>query len=362
MKIAIITWIRHNNFGTVLQAYALQKVVNSLGYDNAIIDDDQFIRNLKWPFFIRQLKHLIINLLKGVSYYLAKYKSDKLFISFKAKYINVDKTSQHKSELDNNYDIFIIGSDQIWNPLNFNSYFYADFTNKPKISYAPSLGICDEYPTAIKDQVASLLSSFKAISVRETKGKALLNTIYDKPIFVALDPTLLLTINEWNSLTTTKSPFKSEYILCYLLTYNEAYLHWVRLQADKQQKMLVIIANLPKMNRFADVYYPAGPQEFLSAIKYADFIYTDSYHGTIFSIIFEKEFITLKRFYDGDKINQNYRLEHLFQLLSINDRFLSEKDLAEKIPGKLDYGKIMKTIEIERLKSKTFLNESLKSI
>lgn len=358
-KTATITWITYNNFGTLLQAYALQQVIQSLGYENKIIDDSLILKKANQLSFIDNIKKIILLILNKRHFKYNSYqkKSQRLFNEFRMNYLNIDHDSI--DNISNKYECFIVGSDQIWSPLNFNPYYYANFTNRKKISYAPSIGI-SHYPEELKGRIKELLSSYSAISTREVTGAQILGSLTGKEIDVVADPTLLLSSSEWNKITENKNPFGTKYILCYLLTYNPIYLQYVKHKASIENKKIVIFSNLKETKKFADIYYPAGPKEFLTAIKYADKIYTDSFHATIFSIIFEKDFLTFKRFKNDSHINQNSRLINLFELAEINDRFISEYDFDNLNKLKeLDFEHIKNKLSIYKEHSLLYLTKAL---
>lgn len=355
-NIGTVTWITYRNFGTYLQAYALQKVITNLGYKTAVIDDSFIVQEINKKK--RTLISRVVILIKSIFDF--KYqKSCKYYDSFKKKFIQIDRDPI--SIVKDKYDCFIIGSDQIWSPINYHPFYFASFTNKKKISYAPSLGL-NNYNKNYCKNIASLLLSFSHISVREKQSVDFLKKItLRKDIECVIDPTLLLTSAEWESLTNEIRPIKENYILCYLLSYNHTYITWVKNKSKKENKKLVIISNIKKLKKYADVFYTSGPIEFLTAIKYADYIYTDSFHATIFSILFKKNFIVFKRFSKNSRINQNIRLENLFTMIQINDRFLSEDDLNKDIHIKqIEYDKIFDLIEIKKRESLLFLENSIK--
>lgn len=362
MKAAIITWCTYPNYGTFLQVYALQQTLKKLSITNKVVDDYSIVMRKNGPIWFLKLRIQLEELRCGPVYYLCQRIKKRKFARFKKRLLNVHSSYHDLSSIDNEYDFYIIGSDQIWSPLNFNPFFFANFTKKPKISYAPSIGV-SAYPENLKDRVRSLLASFSSLSVREEEGAKALMDIIDRPISVVLDPTLLLEKADWDLITLANKTITEDYNVCYLLTFNESYVAWAQAETQKKRRKLLIFSTLPQFRKYADIYYPAGPEEFVDLIKHAKTIFTDSFHATIFSIIFEKDFITFKRFKENEGKNQNSRLRNLFSLIDVSDRFLSEADLSLYVEPKcLNYIKIKGLIAEKRKESLSYLTEAIDSV
>lgn len=368
-KIAIITWIKYNNFGTFLQAYALQQTLLKLGFDSRILDDHTIIeegRDVKSLNILRHLysscrQALSISYRSGAGYYLKCKRSAKFYSRFKREYLRVDVHIQPLSALNEKYDIFICGSDQIWYPSIsiFSPYYYLDFAQKKKIAYAPSIGT-SRYPAVFIPKVKPLLKKFDHLSVREKVGADIISSIIDREIPAVLDPTLLLDRNDWEKLVLPRTLCKKKYILCYFLTYNEVYIRYAVEYAHRHSLQVVTFAILGQKSDFADVILAAGPQEFVTAIKHAQLIFTDSFHGTIFSLHFQKEFYALKRFADNAPDNQNSRVDNLLQLVGLESYFFSKDSLTqiETLPA-IDYEAVERNLLSEREKSIRYLKDSL---
>lgn len=369
-KIAIVTWIKYYNFGTFLQAYALQAELLKLGYDPCLLDDRTIVEEgrqvvsrsnvLKRLYY--SCRQLLIDLYrKGLTYYLKEKQSIRLYNRFRHRYLNVDMHIQPLSALDERYDVFVCGSDQIWYPSSmiFSPYYYLGFTQKKKIAYAPSMGT-SRYPEIFKPKVKPLWDRFYRLSVREQIGADIVGSIVGKKVPAVLDPTLLLDRKDWEELVTENTFCKQEYVLCYLLTYNETYIHFVVDYARRHSLQIVSFALVGQRNDFANKLLTAGPREFLSAIKYAKVVFTDSFHATIFSLHFRKMFYTFKRFADDDPNNQNSRVNNLLQLVELQNHFVSMDNLKKLdcLPA-IDYDKVELKLLSERNKSIQYLKEAL---
>lgn len=317
-KVNIITKHSAYNFGAMLQAYALQQTISELGAECNIIDLRQKKPQTKWAW--KSLSGAIYNL----SYKLHKkelqkgYEKFEDFINAYAKTIKYeDKWELYKNVP--NGDVYITGSDQVWNPLNVSEEFFLRFAKKDsvKASYAASLGI-NYLPYATKNLIKEYISDFDYISVREQDGKTLLSPLTNKEINVNVDPTLLLTsekINEIAVLPKTKKP----YILCYVL-YRPSWLNkWLKKVRKTTRKDIVLVTT----DAFRNVYHnkvvrDAGPKEFLGLINGADFIISSSFHGVALSIASRKPFYAV--------VNKNMpsRISNLLSLTGLENRIVDE--------------------------------------
>lgn len=362
-RTATVTWITYNNFGTYLQAYALQRVVHSLGYENHIISDRRFVEALnKKPIWWRILAALYHFLNRGNIIMKGRRKSDEEFNSFADKHLLIDKGWQDYSDLDRRYDMYVCGSDQIWSPiLQMNPYYYLGFTDKKKIAYAPSVGQYS-YSLEWKEQVEPLLNRFSHLSVRERQGAKLLQGFIDKPIEVVLDPTLLLPSEDWYQLVEKQSEQECPYVLCYFLTYNPDYIELAKKFARDKGLPLKFFVTDKRIVDVVDIPLFVGPLGFLQEIRNASFFFTDSFHGSIFAIHFEKRFLTFKRFKADSTNNQNSRIEDLFSLLNISDYFVDADSFEDGLHlPTIDYLYVKERLKQERIHSLSYLSRSLES-
>lgn len=365
-RTATITWINFRNFGTFLQAYALQQVIKSIGFEHTIISDEIIVKRMMMQrhgmifcvkrFFYNIYKRIPLNncCVKGFE------KSDSMYKQFSDNFLTIDKDWKSAKDLNSRYDIFICGSDQIWSPVKdiFNSFYYLSFTDKKKVAYAPSIGV-NSYPEEFRDRVKSLLESFSNISVREENGAKLLRSFVNKEITTVLDPTLLLTSEQWEKIIK-KNEMIEPYILCYLLTYNQTYIDFVYKYAKERNVKLKFFITDKRYLAYADIPLFVGPKEFLGEIHGTSYFFTDSFHGTIFAIQFKKRFAAFKRFKDADGKNQNSRLDNLFDILNLNNYFIAEDGLSEitQLP-EIDYNRVHATLNEKREKSISFLSNAL---
>lgn len=365
-KTATVTWIKYNNFGSYLQAYALQQVILRQGFDNDILDDtsvlEEGLYKHCWYYFLRRKIGLLKVLLTKGRYFRAQKVVEKTYQNFRRKHLKINHRIQPLEHLDRQYDTFVCGSDQIWYPsVNiYSPYYYLGFTEKKKIAYAPSVGVF-HYPEEFIAKVQPLLERFSFLSVREEQGERLLSSFLSKPVYTVLDPTLLLDMVSWKVFIKDEIPVSGKYILCYFLTPNQWYLDFVREFASQ--------VNLPiKVFCTHSCYLDwegcvlAGPEEFLNYIYYSEYFFTDSFHGSIFSILFEKRFCTFKRFDDVSESNQNSRIIHLFSLLGLSDYFIDRTNVNGITSlNRINYQEVKEKLEVYREQSLAYLINALKS-
>lgn len=360
MKTGTVTWISFRNFGTYLQAYALQKALQNLGCDNKVIDDAKVVAAFPKKKFspIRMLRSIPWLFPKRAEFNRRSAEAAALYEDFKNTCIDTDKSWSSREELASAYDTFIAGSDQIWSPTAcFDDYYYLGFTDRKKVAYAPSLGTT-VYPDDRVELARPFLEKFSNLSVREPQGAALLKEKFGLDAQVVADPTVLLTREDWDKLTTEQTSSEKPYALCYFLTYNQAYIDYAKEYCKRRglaMKLLVVRHDFVGLG--ADEVY-TGPVGFLNGVKGAEAVLTDSFHATIFSMIFEKQFYTFKRFKDGAVVSQNSRVENLLSKVGLSERLLDETS-AVKDDAAIPYDEVHAAMSQMRSESLDYLKNAL---
>lgn len=368
MKIGILTYQYAINYGAQLQAYALKEFLNSYGYEVEIINYDtsyMYIKN-------RSIKNRIISKI----WYLVKYfiggREKKIkFNTFKKKRLQIkgdiiaDKNHLQKYLEIENFDVIIVGSDQVWNPEingNDDAYYLNLENNIIKISYAASFGVSSlnkKYIQNLKD----CLNKFSSISVREKTGKKIINSI-GLDAEVVLDPVFLLEKEKWLDISSKNRIVNECYILCYVMPGDkelENKIEYLALQIRKQTgKEIVFLGRkeYKKFKRDGKDFISASPEEFVNLFFYADIVITNSFHGTAFSIIFNKNFYSL--------INSNVfgvkqlssRLTDLLFDLGLENRIVNVKDENIDI-DKINYIEVNRKLNKMKDKSKSYLQTAL---
>lgn len=364
-RVGILTYHFAINYGAILQCYALKRVISKLGYESKVLNyiTNKQEENNKINLKTLNIKNIIREIILLRFYRVRKNKINK-FNYFIKENLNLSEKTSNLEELNillkkDKYDAIVCGSDQVWNIniKDFEEAFFLpiDFEVK-KIGYAISIGNSTEeelkkYNREIRD--------FKNISVREKKAIPILNKISSMEIIEVLDPTLLLKKNEWNLLLKGKeNAIKKPYIVCYLLKKEVFDLEYKLIEKIKEKYKLEIYFINQRYSKYSfkkNTLYDIGIEEFLLILKEAELIITDSFHGTLFSIIYEKEFITLiekKNLADTRRQNILEKLE-----LEVRGIYLDQNYNLDF--SKIDYKKVNNKLNKYREESLKYLKESL---
>lgn len=381
-KIAIITGYNIKNYGSALQAFANQKILDNMGVENECInyvkkkDFKQFIRIFNIPLVKTKIKGLKKKI------YAKKYPEtlgknfeirNKIFDEFVEKNFRISKKYYGYEELKNgikDYNAVLLGSDQVWNPLNFGSHYYTlEFVpnNIPKITYAPSFGV-SKIPSSQKKATINYLNRIEYMSVREKKGQEIIKELTGRNVQIVLDPTLLLNKEQWDEILNEERIIKEPYIMCYFLGENKKHREFAE---ELKKKTGFKIVTLPFMDEivkedfeFGDKqFFNAGPSEFINLISNAEYVCTDSFHGTVFSIINHKKFVTFNRFDENKKVSTNSRISSLLGLLGLENRLNScnNKNLSN-VEDEIDYSEVDKKLECLRKESMSYLKNAIDSV
>lgn len=331
-KIGIVTII-DNNYGNRLQNYAMQLTLEECGVKPETIrfSQNSYAKDMLFKLKVKLLQIPVVvrirNFLRNDYYYFdskeellkrQKYhnfkKFNKKYIRFHSKYIR--KNIAPKS-MDKDFDYFVAGSDQIWNPnYSFDSYItYLRFAKKNKrLAIAASFGV-EQIPLEKKELVKSGLEEMEYISVREESGKEIVEKLINKKCDVCLDPTLLVNLNVWEDMVLKKKRRISEdYVLTYFLG-EKSQDRKELIEKFAQERNLKIIHMNDKNDEIA---YCWGPEMFLQAIYYSEAFFTDSFHGCVFSIIFHKQFFVFKR--QDSQENMFSRIQMLLNIVGLENR------------------------------------------
>lgn len=344
MRVGIITYHHHYNYGTMLQALALQEVIIKLGYDAEIIDfyqstekskqEIKAIHKGRLSFYLKNPNY-VFNKAKGIAAYKIAQdnleKKEEAFEAFYQKNIHLSaqkfNSASEIREKPPIYDIYVVGSDQTWNPNvggNPDSFFL-DFAPKSakRISYAPSVSVSvlDE---CSKKRFARLLDNIHVLSCREHDGAKLLEQLTGRSVATVLDPTFLLDEDDW------KSYFKSvehphEYILQYLIGDRQEHRSYIKRLAQKNNLPIISIPSAPidYVDRCTTKVW-CGPSEFLYLISNATLVCTDSFHGTAFSLNFRKNVFSFYKMDDKASDSENSRLRNIYSQFEIHNRIITD--------------------------------------
>lgn len=378
MRIGIITIHNSPNFGASLQAFALWKYLEMQGHDVEIINlyrphQKEYVSSKRYiPCRMphRGLIHRIVTKLKKILYGLKsqKYLSDVAQARFEAfnHQIKLSRPYYSIEDLYSNpplYDIYISGSDQLWNPTQpycLEPYFLTFVpSDKRKISYASSIGIT-KLTIDEKTKFGEWLKTYDRISVRERQVKELIETLITNSVEQVADPTFLLDRTYWSSIAITPEG-KEHYILLFTLSYDKPLLDYV-CSLGKQSGLHVVYLTAIQPKKHEVDYESvtnAGPREWLGMIGNAEMVITNSFHGTVFSLIMGvKNFFT----YISPTSNRGVRIIELLDTYELTDHLLSvnlNESYAQLISKMIDCKKIDEVMERESNRSRKFLLDYL---
>lgn len=372
-KIGILTLNGYFNYGNRLQNYALQEFINMNGFECETIINDTIID--KSSLFEINKKNKIKNLLdkdfrqiySAINKRINSKKINdinnertKLFKDFSRKYINETKFSIKYGEIDKNletkYDYFITGSDQVWNPFDFKVSEVSFLTFAPKhkrISYAPSFGVYD-IPQQERENYKKWLSEMKHISVREDAGAKIVKELTGKEVPVVIDPTMILTKEQWLSVAKkSKAKPKKKYLLTYLLGEGSKE-HKQKIKKISEKYNLEIV----NLGTIKDVeHYVTGPSEFIDYINDASIFFTDSFHGCVFSMLLDTPFVVCTRVGQDSKTSMESRIDTFLEKFELKERRYSNINNIDIF--QCDYTKSNELLEKERKIAMDYLSDAL---
>lgn len=366
-KIGILTFHRAHNYGAVLQAYALQTYLTNLGHKVEIIDyRPEYIEEVyrltpkfsiksskaKYPTILRILKYLLWRTVP--IHIMAKIRRRKYFNSFINNQLNCSK-KVYLEPFDKNldYDIYLLGSDQIWNPgitKGIDCVFWGSFhiSDNAKIAtYAASSSYYD-FSEEECSRISGYLQNMTNISVREDRLKYYLSSKFNIEASQVLDPTLLVDRKIWDDIAV--KPSFDKYVVAYFSDDNT--MKAAKAIAEKRGLKVIGI----KLGYIGELCNQDKQtfrvEEFVGLFKYADCIVSSSFHGMVFSIIFNREFYMLKGFSEG----RDTRLTSILNKLNITGRFISDIENDVERANKIDYSIVNNKLEQLRVESKEYLH------
>lgn len=384
-KVGIVSCYFKNNYGSMLQAYATKKILDNNNIPNETINIDNNIdfKKGKKNYYLHQIfnfgfikskfgmiklkfdKKIVKNLGKNIAIRDKKYKE------FRNEF-NLSKSVTTYKDLsimaENKYTDVIVGSDQLWLPVNVVADYYTlnwvpDNINK--ISYATSFGVSsvsDKY----KDLYKKFLTRINHVSIREVSGIKLAKDIAGIDAKLVCDPTILLSREEWDKEISNDKFIKDDYILCYFLGSNIEHRKFAEKLRDKTGLKIVSLNHADEYVKYSDTFaditpYDVGPREWLNLVKNAKYICTDSFHGTVFSLMFNKIFFDFRRYNPKSKSSTNSRIDSLLDLVGVSkERILTGlEDVDTVLKYKIDYKKVNNNLDKIRNESKEWLFNSL---
>lgn len=369
-KVAIMTWYSYRNFGTALQAAAMPYVISKLGYKPFNISYDPEPVQRKNNRVRRSLVKRIIKRAKWVfgPRPLASKERNAAFDRFISSNLNFTEevAGNELVKLSDFFDAFVCGSDQIWSPRCFDAHYYLDFVSNPskKIAYAPSFGCESITDNRMASRIASLIQKFGSIAVREKTGASIVEHLIGVRPQVVLDPTLLLDAEEWQGFSNPY-PINTEepYCLFYFLgSYSGNRRAAYKIAESRGLKVLEIPVFQQQIRQPSTLGADIGPAEFVSLIRDAELVCTDSFHGMVFATILNSQFVPFERFEPEGKDSQNTRVYNYLDVVGLKKILLTRAQLGnwrDYADPFIDFETVMCRIRTQREESLQYLKNAL---
>lgn len=382
-KVGIITIVNVNNYGAELQAFATFRKLQLMGYNAEIIN---YLYYKDWRYIDSKMSRSFNSMsIKGKIIYFARYRVASFVLNkilplickdVKQRIANFNSFHQHNTRFSKLYksmkdlytdtpiyDVYMVGSDQVWNPNASSSIEPYFLTFAPHsaltVSYASSFGVSKIENNSIANRIKLGLSSIKTISVRESSGVNLVKELTGRTAQLVCDPTLLLNKSEWTMFMKPVSNMPQRYVLIYQLSESDAIVKLAtRIGKQEQIPVYRICKRAFKVKKDKGVVniLNAGPSEFLSLITNASFIITNSFHGTAFSINFDVPFYTVV----SAKKKNNNRMESLLDYVGLGKRIVKDDVDITNLPiVGYDVNATQLKLKSFRLESEKFLEDAL---
>ena len=366
----VLTFFRPINYGAVLQAAAMQRVLESIGYHAEVIDYrfpriERYRRLFRpeeyWPMR-KSPGHLIRRIGADILYAPARVRQKKAFDRFLRDKVRLSARTFHtRMELEEacqQYDVYVVGSDLVWNPEMAEGVdpvcflnFVQNRADKRLVAYAPSIGLT-QLEEGCLAEYERLLRNLDAISVREASAARLLQPLTEKKVEQVLDPTLLMETEGWRALMTPGSE-DGRYVLSFMVEYSPLLIQLVKELADREG-LTIIHFDVKQFygHRKKRSANAAGPDEFLWLVQNAEHVVTNSFHGCAFSLLFHRDLWCIPHTQRGT------RMTELLNSLGIGDRIVTEETDRTAVHA-IDYGMVDERLRARRGESLRFLRKAL---
>ncbi len=371
------------NYGSKLQALATVKMLEKLSLDYEIIEYNKKTLGFVLKYLPRFFNFVFLNdrydqLQRKIEYkkhpkvYREIQKRNEIFSSFDEQFKNhlsefYSSYEKLKESCNDKYDQVLTCSDQLWSPAAlgsgfFNLMFAPDDMNK--VSWASSFGV-SKIPWYQKKRTARYLSRIEHISMRENRGAEIVKELTDRDVPVLLDPVFVFDKDEWNEMITVEPAEFEPYIFCYFLGDNPQHREIAKTLSEQTGLKIVTLRHLDRYVDFDEQFgdyapYDVDPKRFLNILRNAQYICTDSFHGTAFSVICEKKFLVFDRYSNNSSNSKNSRIESLCKNLGLESRrFFGTEDVAQAIDREIDYASVSQKVSKYRKETKRYLENAL---
>ena len=385
MKVALAINYDYHDYGGMLQAFATQRFLTKNGIDSDVINFDKLkgdINKRKWRYFlsnifdlsiVKEKSKLIEKKLKQKSN--EKLKSgmaerDAAFDEFCKNHFKVSRAFKSWEDMAkasrNEYDAVVVGSDQLWLPSNIMADYYTLNwvpQDVKKIAYATSFGI-GSIPAKYSKIYSHYLKRINYLSARETSGQDIIKKLAGRDVQLVNDPALLLDADGWNEVISNRPLIKEKYVFCYFMGNNPEQRDFVRRLANEKGLKVVALLHLDQYISSDENYvdmapWHVSPADFVNLVKNAECVCTDSFHGTVFSIIYSRPFFTFKRFNKKASLSTNTRITSLLTRLGLMDRLVLDMDSKQAFD--IDWKKIQSGVSQFRKASSEYLLNAIRA-
>ncbi len=364
-KVGILTFHRVLNYGALLQAFALKTSISELGAQTDIIDyRNDFLENLyKYEGYF--LQRGVKNRIRYILYSRIEKEKRNRFEAFRQQYLGITFNGGYKKDelnkLNDQYDLFFTGSDQVWSPYahKLDGTFFLDFVENPKkkYSYAASFGV-DSIKKNYYGLYEKWLREFRICSVRERQGETLIQKILNVPVRIDVDPVLLLPKDKWENAFNFKEK-KERYALIYSFGLTDSQKKMAYICYKAGMKIYIIGESIVNPVGVPCKFIgDLGPKEFAEMIYGASFVITNSFHGTALSIVYNIPFAT--EYLLGDSSKANSRLENIISETNLQERVLTENiDYDRMLNKQINWVDVNRMVERMRIHSIDYLRRSI---
>ena len=373
--------IKNNNYGSMLQSFATQKMLDGYGINYELLSYKKKYTPL---FALKSLPRFLNGVIwqdklneRRKKKFLNKHPELKkevnertnAFNKFREGFFSAPiKTYYGYDELQGQskkYSAFIAGSDQLWSPSGLPTNFYNlmfTYDDATRISYASSFGV-KKIPWYQRRRTKNYLNRIQFISCREESGSKIVKDLTNRDVPVVADPTILFDGDEWEQMLPCKRIQDGKYIFSYILGTDKKYRDEVLELSKKTGLPIVSIHQYVDADlEFGNIEITdAGPTEFVNMIRNAEYVCTDSFHGSVFSILCHRKLVIFNRYSDTSSSSKNTRIDNLCSRLGLSDRRFSG-DIIKNASGEIDYISIDKKLEIMRKESRNYLEEAFDTI
>ena len=384
--IGLVTCYFHHNYGSMLQAYATEMIMQQMGLpfqtiackapinymqENKILYIIKKLLIADWKMRLGKMK---IERAKKENPMFAKNWEirNKAFDQFAETFFHVSPYCKNREELTKmaeNYSAFLVGSDQLWRTDSVeHGYYTLEWVpgHIRKIAYSTSIGVKD-VPWFQVEKNKRFMNRFDHIALREQSACDLVYKLTGRKVPVVLDPTLLFTGDQWLGIQQREPLTNGKYIFCYLLGDNPSQRKFIKRVKEKTGYKIVALQQLDDYissdEGFADEAPYVGPCEFLNYIRNAEYVFTDSFHCSVFSILYKKNFFKFSRFAEGAKQSTNTRIDNLLHITGLEDRRMTkDKSVEDVISYKGSFDGVDARLNAYRKSSMDYLNNALKNL